>query len=116
MSCCNKPIIAAINGPAAGGGLAVALMADITIAARNAKLVEGHTRLGVAAGDHAALIWPLLCGMAKAKSYIMTGEPISGEEAERIGSVQLCVDYAKLMDKTIKVRTRMENGLQTRQR
>src|SRR3546814_20233212 len=82
-------------------------MADITIAARNAKLVEGHTRLGVAAGDHAALIWPLLCGMAKAKYYIMTGEPISGEEAERIGLVSLCVDDAKLMDKTIEVATRL---------
>lgn len=110
MICCNKPIISAINGPAAGGGLAVALMADITIAARNAKLVEGHTRLGVAAGDHAALIWPLLCGMAKAKYYIMTGEPIGGEEAERIGLVSLCVDDDKLMDKAIEVATRLANG------
>src|SRR3546814_11716141 len=110
MSCCNKPIIAAINGPAAGGGLAVALMADITIAARNAKLVEGHTRLGVAAGDHAALIWPLLCGMAKAKYYIMTGEPKSGQEAERIGPVSLCVDAAKLMEQTHGVAARRANA------
>src|SRR3546814_20192535 len=95
MICCNKPIISAINGPAAGGGLAVALMADITIAARNAKLVEGHTRLGVAAGDHAALIWPLLFGMAQAKYYIMTGEPTSCEAAARHGTLPLCFDYAK---------------------
>lgn len=110
MIICNKPIISAINGPAAGGGLAVALMADISIAARGAKLVEGHTRLGVAAGDHAALIWPLLCGMAKAKYYIMTGEPIFGEEAERIGLVSLCVDDDKLMEKAVEVATRIANG------
>jgi enoyl-CoA hydratase len=46
----------------------------------------------VAAGDHAAICWPLLCGMAKAKYHLLTCEPISGEEAERIGLVSLCVD------------------------
>jgi len=67
MMDCSKPIISAINGAVAGGGLAAAMMSDITIAARSAKIVDGHTRLGVAAGDHATIIWPLLCGMAKAK-------------------------------------------------
>ncbi|MFA7588693.1 MAG: enoyl-CoA hydratase-related protein, partial [Novosphingobium sp.] len=50
---CEKPIVSAINGPAAGAGLAAALMADVSIAARTARIVDGHTRLGVAAGDHA---------------------------------------------------------------
>src|SRR5690349_18328753 len=59
---CEKPIISAINGVAVGAGLAVALMADISIAAEDAKLIDGHTRVGVAAGDHACVIWPLLCG------------------------------------------------------
>jgi enoyl-CoA hydratase len=69
---CSKIIISAVHGPAVGAGLAAALMADISIAAKNARLIDGHTRLGVAAGDHAAIIWPLLCGMAKAKYYLLT--------------------------------------------
>ncbi len=63
---CGKVIISAINGVAVGAGLTVALMADISIIAEEARLTDGHARLGVAAGDHAAMIWPLLCGMAKA--------------------------------------------------
>ena len=82
---CSKPIISAIHGPAVGAGLVVALMADISIAAKNATIVDGHTRLGIAAGDHAASVWPVLCGMAKAKYLLLTCDKISGEEAERIG-------------------------------
>ena len=89
---CSKIIISAIHGPAVGAGLAAALMADISIAAKNARLIDGHTRLGVAAGDHAAIIWPLLCGMAKAKYYLLTCDTVSGEEAERIGLVSLTCD------------------------
>ncbi len=68
-----------MHGPAVGAGLVAGLLADISIAANDAKIVDGHTRLGVAAGDHAAIIWPLLCGMAKAKYYLLLCEPISGE-------------------------------------
>ncbi len=67
MLACDKPIISAINGMAVGAGLAVALLADISIISEKAKFTDGHVKLGVAAGDHAAIIWPLLCGMAKAK-------------------------------------------------
>jgi enoyl-CoA hydratase len=89
---CSKPIISAIHGPAVGAGLVAALLADISITAKSARIIDGHTRLGVAAGDHAAICWPLLCGMAKAKYYLLTCETLSGEEAERIGLVSLCVD------------------------
>ena len=89
---CSKPIVAAIEGPAVGAGLAAAMVADVTIAGRTAKIVDGHTRLGVVAGDHAAIVWPLLCGMAKAKYYLMLCETLTGEEAERIGLVSQCVD------------------------
>jgi enoyl-CoA hydratase len=89
---CSKPIISAIHGPAVGAGLVAALLADISITAKSARIIDGHTRLGVAAGDHAAICWPLLCGMAKAKYYLLTCETVSGEEAERIGLVSLCVD------------------------
>jgi enoyl-CoA hydratase len=89
---CSKPIVSAIHGPAVGAGLVAALLADISITTRSARIIDGHTRLGVAAGDHAAICWPLLCGMAKAKYYLLTCETLTGEEAERIGLVSVCVD------------------------
>ncbi|MFA7554236.1 MAG: enoyl-CoA hydratase/isomerase family protein [Spongiibacteraceae bacterium] len=107
---CGKPIISAINGAAAGGGLAVALLADISIASKTAKLVDGHTSLGVAADDHAVAIWPLLVGMAKAKYYLMMNEPITGEEAERIGLVSMAVDADEVMPRALKVAERLSKG------
>ena len=108
----EKPIISAINGVAVGAGLAVALMADISIIADTARLTDGHLRLGVGAGDHAAIIWPLLCGMAKAKYYLLTAEFLDGREAERIGLVSLCAPAAELMDKAWEVANRLADGPQ----
>jgi len=88
---CSKPVVSAIRGTAVGAGLAVALLADISIAGRDVKIIDGHTRLGVAAGDHSVIIWPLLCGLAKARYYLLSNEPLTGEEAERIGLVARCV-------------------------
>ena len=109
---CSKPIISAIHGPAVGAGLVVALMADISIAARTATIVDGHTRLGVAAGDHASMVWPLLCGMAKAKYLLLTCERITGEEAERIGLVSLSVEDDKLLDVARATANRLARGAQ----
>ncbi len=100
---CSKPIVSAIHGPAVGAGLVAALLADVSVAARTARLIDGHTRLGVAAGDHAAICWPLLCGMAKAKYYLLTCEPLTGEEAERIGLVSLCVDDDQVQDRALQI-------------
>jgi enoyl-CoA hydratase len=110
---CSKPIVSAIEGPAVGAGLVVGLLADVSIAARDARIMDGHTRLGVAAGDHAAIVWPLLCGMAKAKYHLLTCEPVSGEEAERIGLVSLCVDQSELHDKARAVAKRLATGSQS---
>ena len=110
---CSTPVISAIEGPAVGAGLAVALLADISIAGRTARLIDGHTKLGVAAGDHAAVIWPLLCGMAKAKYYLMTCESLSGEEAERIGLVSRCVDDDAVVDTALEVARRLAAGSTT---
>jgi enoyl-CoA hydratase len=110
---CSKVIISAVHGPAVGAGLAAALMADISIASRTARLIDGHTRLGVAAGDHAAIIWPLLCGMAKAKYYLLTCDTISGEEAERIGLVSLACDEAELQRKALEVARKIAAGPQS---
>jgi enoyl-CoA hydratase len=82
---CDKPIVSAINGAAVGAGLVVALLADVSIAAESARLADGHVRLGVAAGDHAAIVWPLLVGMAKAKYYLMTGDFVSGKRPSASG-------------------------------
>jgi enoyl-CoA hydratase len=110
---CTKPIVSAVRGPAAGAGLSVALMADISIVSRAAKLVDGHTRLGVAAGDHAAIIWPLLCGMAKAKYYLLTCDVLTGEEAERIGLVSKAVDDDELDSASLEAATRLAQGAPT---
>ncbi|BDB27423.1 enoyl-CoA hydratase [Cupriavidus sp. TA19] len=107
---CAKPIVSAIHGSAVGAGLVAALLADISVAARTARLVDGHTRLGVAAGDHAAIVWPLLCGMAKAKYHLLLCEPVSGEKAEQMGLVSLAVDEAELQDTAVSIATRLANG------
>jgi len=100
---CTKPIISAINGTAVGAGLAVALTADISIAAESARLTDGHLKLGVAAGDHAAIIWPLLCGLAKARYYLLTSGFIDGREAERIGLVSRCTPDDELMPTALQI-------------
>jgi enoyl-CoA hydratase len=109
---CDKPIVSAINGVAVGAGLVVALLADVSIAADTARLTDGHTRLGVAAGDHAAIVWPLLCGMAKAKYYLLTSDFLDGREAERIGLVSLCVPAAEVMERAGAVADQLARGSQ----
>ncbi len=108
----DKPVVSAINGVAVGAGLVVALLADISIMAETARVTDGHTRLGVVAGDHAAIVWPLLCGMAKAKYYLLTCDFIDGREAERIGLVSLCVPADQLMAKAFDVADRLAQGSQ----
>ena len=110
---CDKPIVSAMHGPAVGAGLVAGLLADISIAAKSARIVDGHTRLGVAAGDHAAIIWPLLCGMAKSKYHLLLCEPVDGEQAERIGLVSLAVDDDQLLNKAYEVADRLAAGSQT---
>jgi enoyl-CoA hydratase/carnithine racemase len=107
---CSKPLVSAIRGPAVGAGLVCGLLADISIAAKNARIIDGHTRLGVAAGDHAAIVWPLLCGMAKAKYYLLLCEAVSGEEAERIGLISLAVDDSELDGKAVEIAAKLAAG------
>lgn len=108
----DKPVVSAINGVAVGAGLAVALLADISIAAEDARITDGHIRLGVAAGDHAAAVWPLLCSMAKAKYYLLTGDFLDGKEAERIGLVSMAVPAEELIPKAMEVAERLASGPQ----
>ena len=110
---CSKLVVSAIHGPAVGAGLVAGMLADISIAARGARIIDGHTRLGVAAGDHAAVVWPLLCGMAKAKYYLLLCEEVRGEEAERIGLVSLCVDDDQLVERAREVARKLARGSQS---
>jgi enoyl-CoA hydratase len=109
---CSKPIVSAMHGPAVGAGLVAGLLADVSVVGRSARIIDGHTRLGVAAGDHAAICWPLLCGMAKAKYYLLTCDTLTGEEAERIGLVSLCVDDDQVHDTALDVAMRLSEGAQ----
>ncbi len=112
MADCAKPIVSAINGVAVGAGLVVALLADISICAEDARLGDGHVRLGVAAGDHAAIIWPLLCGLAKAKYYLLTGEMVTGAEAERIGLVSKALPRDQVLPEAMRVASQLAAGPQ----
>ncbi|MBI3991799.1 MAG: enoyl-CoA hydratase/isomerase family protein [Candidatus Lambdaproteobacteria bacterium] len=112
----DKPVISAINGLAMGAGLAVALLADISVINEEAKISDLHLRVGVTAGDHALIVWPLLCGMAKAKLYLLTADYIDGREAERIGLVSLCVPPAQVLPKALELAGRLGRGPQMAQR
>jgi enoyl-CoA hydratase len=109
----TKPVVSAVRGPAVGAGLVVAILADISVVGRTARIIDGHTRLGVAAGDHAAICWPLMAGMAKAKYYLLTCETLLGEEAERIGLVSKCVDDDDVLTEANRIAANLAAGAPT---
>ncbi|MGE0218188.1 enoyl-CoA hydratase/isomerase family protein [Mycolicibacterium sp.] len=109
---CDKPIVSAINGVAVGAGTVAALLADVAIAAEDARIGDGHVKLGVAAGDHAAIIWPLLIGMAKARYYLLTGEMVTGAEAERIGLVAKALPREQVLHEALRVADALATGSQ----
>jgi len=92
----EKPIIAKVRGAAIGLGCTLALFCDVIFASENARFADPHVKVGVVAGDGGAVIWPQLVGYARAKEYLMTGDPIPGKEAERIGLVNHVVPDAEL--------------------
>ena len=100
---CSKPVVSAVRGWAIGAGLACVILADVSVVSKTAQFSDGHAKIGVAAGDHATIIWPLLCGMAKAKYYLMTAENFSGEEAEQMGLVTMAVDGAAVEETALSV-------------
>jgi enoyl-CoA hydratase len=110
---CSKPVVSAIRGSAVGAGLAIALLADVSVAADDARILDGHTRLGVAAGDHAVIIWPLLCGLAKARYHLLTNKPLSGAEAERIGLIAVAVPDRQVLASAFDVARTLAAGSTT---
>jgi enoyl-CoA hydratase len=110
---CSKPVVSAMRGVAVGAGLVCGMLADVSIATKDCRIIDGHTRLGVAAGDHAAIIWPLLCGLAKAKYYLLLCEQVLGAEAERIGLISLAVEDGELDAKALEIAARLAEGAQS---
>ena len=107
---CPKPIVCCINGDAIGLGATLALLCDIVIANEDAKIADPHTKVGLVCGDGGALIWPALVGYARAKRYLLTGDPITGKQAEEIGLVTLAAPAAELTALTEEWASRLANG------
>ena len=104
------PIISAVNGYAMGLGATVALLCDVVVAGRAATFADTHVKLGIGAGDGGQVIWPFLMGVNRAKYYLMTGDRIPAEEAERLGLVNFVVDDDKLMDEALAIADRLAAG------
>ncbi|MEN2977793.1 enoyl-CoA hydratase-related protein (plasmid) [Tistrella bauzanensis] len=84
---CDRPIVCRMNGDAIGLGATIALLSDVVVATEDARLADPHVRAGLVAGDGGALIWPLICGVMKAKYYLLTGDMMRATEAERLGLI-----------------------------
>lgn len=106
----EKPIIAAVQGPAVGLGATIALMCDVIYAGRSARFVDPHVKVGIVAGDGGAVIWPQLIGYARAKEYLMTGDPVKAPAAEQMGLINHMVEDAELWDAALAFAQRLEKG------
>lgn len=93
-----KPIVAAVNGPAVGLGCSLAVLCDIVVMSDRAFFSDPHVSLGVVAADGGVLAWPLMMSMLRAKEYLLTGDRIDPETAERIGLANRVVAAADLLD------------------
>lgn len=94
---CEAPLIAAVNGVAAGLGATIALMCDVVYIADTARIGDTHVNMGLVAGDGGAVIWPLLVGPHRAKEFLMSGRLLDADEAERIGLVNHVVPAAEVV-------------------
>jgi enoyl-CoA hydratase len=106
----EKPIICRLNGAAAGLGATIALLCDVIIAAEGVQIGDPHVRMGLVAGDGGAVIWPQLIGYAKAKEFLMTGEMLTAERAERIGLINHVVPAEELDAKVEAMANRLTQG------
>ena len=104
------PIVCAINGPAIGLGASIALLCDVIFMADTATVADPHVRVGIVAGDGGTAIWPLAVGPARAKQYLLTGDPVPAAEAERIGLVNFVVPAAELEKSAMAFAQRLAAG------
>lgn len=87
-----QPIVAAVQGPAIGLGATVALMCDVVVAARAARLADTHVKVGLVAGDGGCLVWPQAVGMLRARRHLLTGDELDATTAYQLGLVTDLVD------------------------
>lgn len=107
----DKPVVAAVNGAAYGHGLGFALMSDITVVAEDAPLLEGHHSLGgVAAGDHATLMWPWLLGLGKTKYHLFLDEPFNGKMAQEIGLMSESLPADEVLPRALELAAKIAEG------
>jgi enoyl-CoA hydratase len=92
----EKPLVGRVNGHAIGLGATLALLCDVTFMVAGAKIGDTHVKAGVAAGDGGCVIWPYLVGFTRAKHYLMTGDLIEAQEAERLGLITFAVAPGEL--------------------
>lgn len=104
------PIVAAVNGPAVGLGASIALLCDVIFAADTAVFADPHVKVGIVAGDGGVAIWPAVLGPARAKQYLLTGDPVSAAEAERLGLANFVVPSSELQDKALAFAQRLAAG------
>jgi enoyl-CoA hydratase len=104
------PIVAAVNGPAVGLGASLALLCDVIFAADTAIFADPHVKVGIVAGDGGVAIWPLVLGPARAKQYLLTGDPVTASDAERMGLVNVVVPAAELQDAALAFAQRIAAG------
>jgi enoyl-CoA hydratase len=104
------PIVAAVNGPAVGLGASIALLCDVIFMARSAVIADPHVRVGLVAGDGGTAIWPLAVGPARAKEYLLTGDAVKAEDAERMGLVNHVVDDGELLERAAAFAQRLADG------
>ncbi len=109
---CEKPVVSAINGVAVGAGTVVALLADISICARDAKIGDRHVKLGVALATTRRSSGRCSRSMAKARYHLLTGEMIDGAEAERIGLVSRAVPREDVLPEALRVAETLGTGAQ----
>jgi len=104
------PIVAAVGGHAMGLGASIALLCDVIFMADTATIGDPHVRVGIVAGDGGTAIWPLAIGPALAKQYLLTGDPVTAADAERMGLVNRCVPEADLMNEAMAFARRLAAG------
>ncbi|NQX89591.1 MAG: enoyl-CoA hydratase/isomerase family protein [Halioglobus sp.] len=110
MVTCEAPIIAAVNGTAAGLGATIALLSDVIFIADSARIGDTHVKMGLAAGDGGTVIWPLLIGPHRAKELLMTGKLVTGAEAAEMGLVNHCVPHDALMEQAMRYAREVAHG------
>jgi enoyl-CoA hydratase len=103
-------MIAAINGDAIGIGATISLFCDIVYMADHARIADPHVRAGMVAGDGGAVLWPILMGPNRAKEYLMTGDLVTAQEADRLGLVNHVVPLESLMDEAMGMARRLADG------